>query len=364
MHLTPGEDQEQLRSAVRSFLERRCDEREVRRLMVTPEGYDTAVWKQATEQLGLAGLDVPEHLGGSGASFRELAVVAEELGRTLACLPWLSSAVLAAGALLHSGDESELLTGVAAGTTSAALAVAESDGSWDHVATSATEVDGRWQLTGSKVFVVDGAAADLLLVAAQAPVGLTLFAVQGQDQVRHSLETLDGTRKQARIVLDGAEGRLVGVEGGATDVLARVRDRAVVALACENLGVAARTLEMAVAYAKERVQFGRSIGSFQAVRHRLADMAGHVEAARSAAGWAVACAAESSLDLPVAAAMAGVTCTEAAVFNAAENVQLHGGIGFTWEHPAHLYFRRARSNAVLLADPAAHRGQLLDRLGV
>jgi alkylation response protein AidB-like acyl-CoA dehydrogenase len=361
MHLTPGEDQEQLRSAVRSFLERRCDEPEVRRLMVTKDGFDPAVWRQATEQLGLSGLDVPERFGGSGASFRELAVVGEELGRTLACLPWLSSAVLAAGALLHSDDaqaQAELLPGIADGSTGAALALAV-----DSTVTAA-RVDGRWQLDGHVLFVVDGASADLLLVAAAAPAGLSLFAVRGEGVLRESLETLDGTRKQATLTLSGAVGRLVGTEGNATDVLAKVQVRAVVALACENLGVAARTLEMAVAYTKERVQFGRSIGSFQAVKHRLADMAGQVEAARSAVAWAVACAAEDSPDLPVAASMAGVCSSEAAVFNSAENVQLHGGIGFTWEHPAHLYFRRARSNAVLLADPAAHREQLLERLGV
>jgi alkylation response protein AidB-like acyl-CoA dehydrogenase len=292
MHLTPGEDQEQLRSAVRGFLERRCGEREVRRCMETDQGYDPGAWRLATEQLGLSGLDVPELLGGSGASFRELAVVGEELGRTLACLPWMSSAVLAVGALLHSGEHGDLLREVAAGTTSAALAVAEAAGTWSEIATTATRVDGGWLLTGSKCFVLDGATADVLLVAAQAPGGLTLFAVPGTAAVREPLDTLDRTRKQARVTLDRAKGELVGVQGAAAEVLARVQDRAVTALACENLGVATKTLEMAVAYAKDRVQFGRSIGSFQAVRHRLADMAGQVEAARSAVAWAAACAAE------------------------------------------------------------------------
>jgi alkylation response protein AidB-like acyl-CoA dehydrogenase len=369
--LTPGEDQEQLRHAVRSFLERRSPEPEVRRLMETEQGYDPAVWQQCAQQLGLSGLDLPEEHGGSGATFRELAVTSEELGRALACVPYLSSAVLAAGALLATQDEqarAEHLPGIADGTVLAALAVAEADGSWEAQSqhTTAREADGGWRLTGTKSFVVDGLGAGLLLVTAHGPAGLSLFAVDGgaAGLQRQPMRALDLTRKLARVELSDVPGQLIGRQGDGDQVLAQVHDRAVVALACEQLGVAARSLEMAVAYAKERVQFGRSIGSFQAVKHRCADMAQQVEAARSSVAWAVACAADGSPDLPVAAAMAGVCASEAAVFATAENVQVHGGIGFTWEHPAHLYFRRARSNALLLGDPAAHRSRLLQRLGV
>ena len=260
------------------------------------------------------------------------------------------------------------LPGIASGSTLATLAVAEGAGTWDSVdlRTTARRVDSGWRLDGTKSFVLDGLVADLVLVAAHSPAGLSLFAVEGHASglLRSSMRTLDQTRKQAHLELRDVPGRLLGPEGSAAVLLEKVKDRAVVALACEQLGVAARCLEMAVAYAKERVQFGRSIGSFQAIKHRCADMAQQVEAARSAVAWAVACAADGSPDLPVAASMAGLCASEAAVFTAAENIQVHGGIGFTWEHPAHLYFRRARSSALLLDDPAVHRRRLLQRLGV
>jgi alkylation response protein AidB-like acyl-CoA dehydrogenase len=339
--------------------------------MEDDRGHDPAVWAQASEQMGLAGLDIPEEYGGSGAGFREIAVVLEELGRSLACLPYFSTVVLAAGALLLGDDEQarqEHLPGIASGRTLATLALAEQNGSGEaDIHASATRAGEGWVLHGSKCFVVDGQVADLLLVVARAPGGLSLFAVDGAAPglTRRPMRTLDPTRKQARLELDAVPAKLVGAEGSAPALIERVHDRAAIALACEQLGAAARALEMAVDYAKGRVQFGRAIGSFQAVKHRCADMAQRVEAARSAVAWAVAAAAEDqSPDLPVAAAMATVCCTDAAVFATAENVQVHGGIGFTWEHPAHLYLRRARSSALLLGNAADYRELLLQRLGV
>ena len=366
--LSPDPEHEELRAAVSAFLDRRCGPDQVRAQLDTEQGYDKDVWRQCAGQLGLVGLEIGEQYGGSGASFRELAVVLELMGRTLACLPYFSTVVLASGALLLGDDDGarqRYLPGLADGSTIATVAVAESTGTWDAVMTTAQRRDAGWVLSGEKSFVPDGLAADLLLVVAQAPGGLSMFAVDGAAPglTRTAMRTLDPTRRQALLGLAQVPAELVGREGAAGPLLDRLHDRAAVALGCEQLGTAARALEMAVGYAGQRLQFGRVIGSFQAVKHRCADMASRVEEARSAAAWAVAAAAENSADLPVAAAMAGVVCSEAAVFATAENVQVHGGLGFTWEHPAHLYFRRARAASVQLRDPAQHREQLLVRLG-
>jgi alkylation response protein AidB-like acyl-CoA dehydrogenase len=237
------------------------------------------------------------------------------------------------------------------------------------VRTSAERDGGGFVLTGSKCFVVDGCTADLLVVVAQSPAGLSLFAVPGDAPglTRTAMQTLDPTRKVARLTLDRAPGRLIGPEGSAPPVLDQLRDRAALALACEQLGVASRALCMAVAYAKTRMQFGRPIGSFQAVKHRCVDMAQRIEAALSATQWAVAALAENAENaenVGIATALASVCSTDAAVFATAENVQVHGGIGFTWEHPAHLYFRRARSSALLHGSADDARELLLRRLGV
>jgi alkylation response protein AidB-like acyl-CoA dehydrogenase len=376
LRLTPDVEQVEFGRFVTKFLAERCDETEVRRLMEDDLGYDPGVWSQASAQLGLAGLDVPEEYGGSGAGFREMAVVMEALGGSLGCLPFYATSVLAVGALLAADDEqarAEYLPGIAAGTTIATVAAAETGtSSASEVHTSGARVGSGFVLNGSTCFVVDGCAADLLLVFAQSPVGLSLFAVSGDAPglTRTAMPTLDPTRKVARLTLDRAPGRLIGPEGSAPAVLDRLRDRAALALACEQLGVASRALSMAVAYAKTRMQFGRPIGSFQAVKHRCVDMAQQIEAARSATQWAVAALAENSENgenpenVGIATALASVCSTEAAVFATAENVQVHGGIGFTWEHPAHLYFRRARSSALLHGSADDARELLLRRLGV
>ncbi|GAA2454456.1 acyl-CoA dehydrogenase family protein [Actinomadura vinacea] len=373
MDLAPSEDVEALRPVVRSFVEKVSPEAEVRRLMDTDRGHDPAVWRRMAGELGLTGLGVPEEHGGSGGGFREIAVVLEEMGRALMCAPYLSTVVLAAGALLHSADEdaqAAYLPGIAAGETTATLALAEGDARWDDpagVSTAATRTGSGWELTGKKLFVLDGLSADLVLVAARtgpAPEDLGLFAVEGgaPGLVRAAMTTLDPTRKQARLELGGVPARLVGPADGAWPLIRKVLDLAAVGLACEQTAGAERVLEMAVEYAKTRHQFARPIGSFQAIKHRCADMALGIDAARSAAAYAVWAASGGPAELPVAAAMAKATCSEAFVFAAAENVQVHGGIGFTWEHPAHLYFRRAKSGALLFGDPAHHRDRLVGHL--
>ncbi|MGN6472920.1 MAG: acyl-CoA dehydrogenase family protein [Mycobacteriales bacterium] len=371
MNFAFSDEQEELRRTVRRFLEERSPETEVRRLMETDEGLDREVWAQLSSQLSLPGLAIPEEYDGAGFGYVDLAVVFEEMGRALFCGPYFSTVALAANALLSVDDEAarkDLLPGIARGETLATLAVTETDGAWREASihTTATASGEGRQLTGTKDFVVDGHIADLLLVAANSERGLSLFAVEASAPgvERELLHTLDETRKLARLRFAEAPARLIGGEGAAWPVLDRVLDLASVALALESVGGAQRCLDMAVDYAKVRVQFGRPIGSFQAVKHRCADMLVDVEGAKSAAYYAAWCAAELHDELPVSASLAKAFCTEVYAKAAADNIQVHGGIGFTWEHPAHLYLKRAKSSELLLGDPATHRDRLGAPLGI
>jgi alkylation response protein AidB-like acyl-CoA dehydrogenase len=365
-----SDEQQELRAVVRQFLEAKSPEAAVRAQMETVRGYDEAVWGQMSGQLGLAGLTIPEEYGGSGFSSVELSIVLEEMGRTLLCAPYFSTVVLAGSALLHSGDETakkRFLPGIAAGSATATLAFTEPTGRWDADGIQAMATNHRdgWRISGRKSFVLDGHTADILLIAARTGAGTSIFAVDGDTPGlrRTPLETMDLTRKLARLDLDSVPATLIGTDGTGWDLLERVLDLAVVALAAEQVGGAQRVLEMSVDYAKVRVQFGRLIGSFQAIKHKCADMLLQVESAKSAAYHAASCAAELSDDLPAVASLAKAYCSDAYVFAATENIQIHGGIGFTWEHPAHLYFKRARSSEVLFGDPTYHRELLAQRLG-
>ncbi|MGH9243434.1 MAG: acyl-CoA dehydrogenase family protein [Acidimicrobiales bacterium] len=372
MNFAFSEEQEELRRIVRQFLEAKSPESEVRRLMATAEGYDADVWRQMAEQMGLQGLVVPEEHGGSGFTYIELVVVLEEMGRSLQCAPYFSTVVLAGNALVHGGTEEakkELLPGIAAGETIATLAFTEENGRWDEAGitlAAAPASDDGWTLSGTKQFVLDGHVADLIIVAARTDDGVTLFAVDSDAAglTRTPLSTMDQTRKQARLDFESTPARLVGASGEGWSTMERVLDLAAVALAAEQVGGAQRVLDMAVEYAKERVQFGRPIGSFQAIKHKCADMLLEVESAKSAAYYAAWCAAEMNDELPAMAAMAKAYCSEAYFHCAAENIQIHGGIGFTWEHPAHLYFKRAKSSELLFGDPTYHRELLAQRIGL
>jgi alkylation response protein AidB-like acyl-CoA dehydrogenase len=364
-------EQEELRSMVRDFLADRSPESEVRRLMETEEGFDPAVWSQMGDQLGLLGLAIPEEFGGAGYGFVELGVVLEETGRALLCAPYFSSVVLAANTVLHSGDDAarkEYLPGLASGEIRGTLALTEDAGRWDEegITLRATQSGGGWTLHGHKNFIIDGHTADLILVAASAPGGTSLFAVQATAAglTRTALPTMDMTRKLARLEFDGTPARLLGVEGAAWPVLEQVLDLAAVGLAAEQVGGAAKALEMAVDYAKIRQQFGRSIGSFQAIKHKCADMLVRLESGKSAAYYGLWAAAEPNAELPAVASLAKAYCSEAYFHCAAENIQIHGGIGFTWEHPAHLYFKRAKTSQLLLGDPSYHRELLAARIGI
>lgn len=371
MNFAFSEEQEELRRIVRQFLETKSSEAAVREQMETEAGYDAAVWSQMADQMGLQGLIVPEEFGGSGYSYVELIVVLEEMGRSLLCAPYFSTVVLAANTLIHSGDDAakaDLLPGIASGETIATLAFTEQNGRWDEagITATATAAGDGWTIDGTKMFVLDGHTADLVLVAARTDAGVSLFAVEGgaDGVTRTPLATMDQTRKQAKVELAGTPARLIGTDGGGWAVLERVLDLAAVALAAEQVGGAQMCLDMSVEYAKVRVQFGRPIGSFQAIKHKCADMLLEVESAKSAAYYAGWCASELNDELPSVASLAKAYCSDAYFHAAAENIQIHGGIGFTWEHPAHLYFKRAKSSELLFGDPTYHRELLAQRIGL
>jgi alkylation response protein AidB-like acyl-CoA dehydrogenase len=359
-----SEEHEVLRTTVRRFLHATSPESEVRRLMAGTQGFDRNTWQQMSEQLGLQSLAIPESYGGAGYTFVELAVVLEEMGAALLCAPFLSTVVLAANALLASGDDaamSEFLPRIADGTLFATV-VTHDDAARSLTAT----LDGVWRVSGSSSYVLDGHSADIILLVADTPEGPTLFVVPGDSpQVgRFPLPPLDQTRRLARLEFGDTPARLIGPAGAGSAVLRRTLDIACVALAVEQTGGAQRCLDSAVAYAKQRVQFDRPIGSFQAIKHMCADMLLDVESARSAAYAAVAAATDGSDDLPLLVSLAKSYCSAAYRRVAENNIQIHGGIGFTWEHSAHLYFKRAVASAAMFGDPAHHRRAMAGLLGI
>ncbi len=371
MNFAFSEEQEELRNIVRQFLEAKSSEEAVREQMATERGYDPDVWNQMAEQLGLQSLTIPEEFGGQGFGFVELIVVLEEMGRALLCAPYFSSVVLAANAILLSGDDAAknaILPGIAAGETIATVAFTEPNGRWDESGIEATakEDGGKWKINGTKSYVLDGHIANTIVVAAKTAKGVSLFTVDGDAAglTRTSLATMDQTRKQAKLEFNNVEGTLLGTDGAGWQTLSTVLDLAAVALAAEQVGGAQMCLDMAVQYAKDRVQFGRPIGSFQAIKHKCADMLLEVESAKSAAYYAGWCASEMNDELPAVASLAKAYCSDAYFHASAENIQIHGGIGFTWEHPAHMYFKRAKSSELLFGDPTYHRELLAQRIGI
>ena len=301
----------------------------------------------------------------------EQVIVLEELGAALYGGPYLASGVLAVTALLASPDEGarrDLLPGIASGEVIATVAFTEDDGSWDPAAArlAAVNTGGSWRLDGHKSFVLDGGAAGLILALAVADGALSLFAVDSgaTGLTLATLPTLDQTRKLARLTFDGVPARLIGSPGDAAAVMDRVLNVAAIALAAEQLGGAQRALDMAVTYAKARHQFGRAIGSFQAIKHRCADLLLEIESLRSAVGYAAAAVAEDSPEIPAVASLTQAYASDVFFHAAAENIQIHGGIGFTWEHDAHLYFKRAKSSELMLGDPSYHRELLAQRIGI
>lgn len=369
MRFALSDEQEELKTVVRSFLAAHSSESAVRTLMDDELGYDTAVWTQMSEQLGLHGLAIPEELGGSGYGLVELGVVFEEMGRALLVAPFFSTVGMAATVLMTSDDpvaQARYLPQIASGALLATLALTEESGSWDAqgVRTAATLTDTGWQISGIKSFVVDASVADLFLVVARTGDGLSLFAVEkdARGVTVSPQPALDMTRRQGRVALVEAAGALIGPESGIWPAISKALDIAATLLAAEQVGGAERVLEMSVEYAKLRHQFGRPIGSFQAIKHKCAAMLVEIESARSAAYYALWAGAVGADDFPVSANIAKAFCSDAYFRASGENIQIHGGIGFTWEHPAHLYFKRAKSTALYLGDPQFHRAAIADRL--
>jgi alkylation response protein AidB-like acyl-CoA dehydrogenase len=364
------DEQEELRRTARRWLDEKCPSPRVRELMESDSGFDERLWKEMAG-LGWQGMAIPEQHGGAGFSFLETFVLLEEMGRSLYPSPFFSTVVLGTPAVLEAGSDEQkgaILPAVASGDLTLALAFTEPNGLWTEPGVEATaRLEGNdWMVDGTKSFVLDGHTAGTLVVAARTPVGVSLFLVDGQAEglARRRLETMDMTRKQAEVQLSSVRGDLLGEEGKGWDVLESVLQRAVVGLAGEQVGGAQTCLDSAVDYAKVRHQFGRPIGSFQAIKHKCADMLVQVESAKSAAYYAAWAATADEAELALAAPLAKSYCSEAYFFCAAENIQIHGGIGFTWEHDAHLYFKRAKSSELLFGDPAFHRASLADRLGL
>lgn len=371
--MTPSgtDEQRALRGAVADLMAKHSTQAQVRALMTTDRGFDPTVWRELAA-MGLLGLAIPEQHGGTGAGPVELSIVAEELGRALLVGPFLSTAVLVPSLLAVLGDTGEqaaVLPRIAAGELVATLAFAEGStaripDALQTLATVSTAAGGDGRLTGIKNFVLDGQSAGLLYVLAGTDAGSAVFAVEADAPGLEvtSLTTIDATRKQCRVRFADTPARMVGQPGVGVEVFTAALDHSAVELLGEQAGGARRAMEMACDYAKTRYQFGRAIGSFQAVKHLCADMLLEAESATSAARFVAAAFAERSPTRLADLALAQAYCSEAYVFIAATNIQVHGGIGFTWEHPAHLYLRRARTDAQLLGQPSWHRERYLQQI--
>ena len=379
MNFAFTEEQLELREMARAFLAEFSGSEQVRSAMESADGYDAKVWEQLAGELGWTAVAIPEEYGGIGLTYVELVALVEVMGETLLCSPFFATVCLAANAILEVGSDeqkSALLPGIAEGTTRAALAVTEPNARVDASGIEATaRRDGdAFVLSGTKHFVVDGHTADLIVIAARqegsaAESGVSLFAVPADTPglERRALPTMDATRRLASLTLQGARvdvGALLGEEGAAWPGIARAHELAAVALAAEQVGGAQRCLDMAVEYSKEREQYGRAIGSFQALKHTMADMMVDVEAARSAVYYAACAAAERTDNLPAVAAMAKAVASEAYARCAGDALQIFGGVGFTFEYDIHLYFKRARSSASLLGDAGYHRERVAQEIGL
>jgi alkylation response protein AidB-like acyl-CoA dehydrogenase len=379
MHLAFTEEQEALREQARAFLADHASSEAVRRAMVTEAGFDAGVWKRIGSELGWTGVAIPEAFGGAGLGFVELAAILEPMGASLLAGPFLATVALAAPVLVAAGDVEPArawLPAFAEGRAIGTLAFGRArEGRAGPAAAFTWRPDGNgYVLAGADAGVLDGHAADLLVVAAQREEAgpgeeSSLFAVPAATRglERAVVPTMDLTRRFARVALREARvphAALLGNEGQGGALLERALDLAASALAAEQTGGAQRCLDLSVAYAKQRVQFGRPIGSFQAIKHKCADLMVQVETARSAA-WTAACAAaEGAADLPAAASTAKAWCSDAYFRCAADALQIHGGVGFTWEYDVHLHLKRARSMEAFLGTPAWHRERVARILGL
>ena len=370
------DEQQEFRSVLRRFLEDKSPTTEVRRLMETDEGCDPEVWRQLCQELGLTAIHIPESYGGQGFGVGELAIAVEEMGRALLCAPYFASTVMAATAILKAGNEDQkrlMLPDIASGETVATLALAEKSGAWDTsgVAMTATASGDKYTLEGTKSFVLDGCTAGVIVVVARkagssGDDGVSFFTVAGDaaNLERVKLNSMDPTRKLARLTFSGVDAELLGEEGSAAGPLAETLDVAAICLANEMVGGAERLRESAVEYANMRVQFGRAIGSFQTLKHKAADMLLEVELAKSAAYYAAAAADEDDEEVSALASLAKAAAADVYMQTAVHTVQIHGGIGFTWDNDTHLWFKRAKSSEVFLGGSAYHRERMMQQWNV
>ncbi|QTI70947.1 acyl-CoA dehydrogenase family protein [Gordonia polyisoprenivorans] len=374
------EDLRDLRESVREVCARHAGTEEARRLLDggTQESAMPQLWNGLVTELGVGGLLVPERFGGVDAGWAALRVVLEELGRGLAAAPFVPSNVLAATLLLSVGDDDAreaFLPGIAEGTTVATVAVGEAGSGWDDwtrpeapagaSVTAAAGPDG-WTVSGRKRSVSFGATANLFLVTAATAEGPGIFTIErdANGLTTTALDTLDGTRPVADVAFADTPARMIALGGPAGDAVRRTLDLGGLAIAAEDVGAMRACLEMSVEYAKLRTQFDRPIGSFQAVKHKLADMLVRVELAEAAVEEAALAVDSDAADAAAGAVVAHACAAESFRLVAAETIQTHGGVGFTWEHAAHLYFRRAKASALVFGGATRYRERLLARLGL
>ena len=372
--MTYTEQETELREAVRSVLDDRAGSNAVLARTETADTYDAALWRTLAAEIGCSGLLIPQSLGGAGASFREAAVVCEELGRSVAPVPFLGSAVLATVALLAilEGDDheresvTELLTALAAGSATAALIVPfasmpgiRAEPTVRVMPSADGDAAGTYRLSGSVSGVADAIPADVLVVQGDGvPPGLFVVQADAAGLNKSPVISLDMTRQLCDLRLDNVPAKRIAAGSQAGRTVAAALQAGAAMLAAEQLGLADRALEITLAYVKQRYQFARPIGSFQALKHRLADWWVAVTQARAASRYAAVCLAERDPDTPIAVALAKAACSDTAVLAGQEMIQLHGGIGFTWEHPAHLYLKRAKSSSIALGTADRHRATL------
>jgi alkylation response protein AidB-like acyl-CoA dehydrogenase len=362
-----AEARAELRTIMRRFFDKNSPQSRVRQVMGSLSGWDQPLWQEMASQLGVSALIIPEEYGGVGYGLNELGVVLTEAGRSLACVPLLATAVLSTGAILLAADQhgkQTLLPTLAQGATAVLVAdVSATPWTSGGLPVSGTESGTQWRLNGAVPFVIDCPGADLILAIADTTRGPGLFLLMDGGIKTRALAPMDLTRRLAAIELHNAPAQLLGLPGDGRWVR-RLWYRAVAALAAEQAGGSERMVEMCTDYARERIQFGRAIGSFQTIKHRIVDMFVLAESARSAAEAALSSASDIAADLAISAAVAGSWCSEAYTKIASDAIQIYGGIGFTWEHPAHLYLKRAKASQLMLGSPAVHRRVLAAELGL
>lgn len=371
MQFSFSEEQEEFRSMLRRFLEAKSPPSAVRTQMETDQGYDTDVWASLAGELGVTALHIPEEYGGAGFGVSELAIAAQEMGRALLCAPFFASTVMAATAIINAGSDDQkraLLPDLASGEVIATLAAAEPGGGWapDQIRMTATKAGDDYTLTGAKSYVLDGMNVGRIVIAANAPGGGIAFfttSADGKGVSRSALKSMDPTRKLARIDFDAAPVELLGAAAAGGEAYAKTMDVMLTCLANEMNGGAERLREDALEYVSMRMQFGRSIASFQTTKHKAADMLLDVELSKAAGYSAASALDDDDPDARAVASMAKAAASEAYFQTAVHAVQMHGGIGFTFDNDTHLWFKRAKQSEAFLGDANQHRERMIQHWG-